>query len=219
MHLNLRAALLSPRLASLLALVATASAVAQPADDMGLIAALSSCDAGFFRVLAAHPQRLAPQGLLQPRGTSATFAVPDVTHPTDSKVFFNAPLRLHGLEVIGYFDELTPIPGGVAISWGFLVAHSVSETASRLKPSVWDAARLRQEDGYFVRSEVWRHANPEAGWSKEATEPGPPKPGTVERVFMVEPYDGETAYVRAGCSLQGEVSPDMVRQLRPDIPM
>jgi hypothetical protein len=124
--------------------------------------------------------------------------------------------------VVGYLDELTPIPGGVDVSWGFLVRGDLADVASALKGVIWDGKRLRNEPkaAYFVRSEVWRHANAAAGWAKEATENGPPKPGTVERVFMIEAYDGEPAgLVRAACSLQGDVTREMLQELRPDFPI
>lgn len=200
-------------------LVIWASASGQATPEPSLVSALSRCDASFFKHLLSRQKDLAPQGPVQLRGAVGTFKVPNVAHPTDSKVFFGSPLQLHGLELIGYFDEVTPIPGGVAVSWGFLVASTVAEAAAKLKDAIWDATRLRTGERYFVRSEIWRHSNKAAGWSKEASEPGPPKPGTVERVFMIEPYKGETAYVRVGCSLQGEVSSEMMAELRPDFPM
>jgi hypothetical protein len=57
------------------------------------------------------------------------------------------------------------------------------------------------------------------GWVKEVTEPGLPKPKTVERVLMVEPYNGETSFIRVGCSLQGAVTREMLDVLRPDLPL
>ena len=82
---------------------------------------------------------------------------------------------------------------------------------------VWDAQRLRQDDPVLVRSEVWTHARPDQGWAPLVTEPGLPKPGTVERVLLIEPYDGETAFIRFGCAIQGQVSPAILDQIRPDL--
>ncbi len=121
-----------------------APSTAQTAGEPNLLTVLSSCDSTFFGALQARQKSLEPRGRVQERGAAATFPVPNISHPSDSKVFFNKPLRLHGLDVIGYFDELTPIPGGVAVSWGFLFSATVAETVARVGTSIWDASRLRQ---------------------------------------------------------------------------
>jgi hypothetical protein len=208
----------STRLFIALTFVVLGHAGASPltATPEGLLSSLSRCDGSFFKAISASAQTLAQQGQLDLRGDVATWAVPNISHPMDSKVFFNVPLRVSGLEVIGYFDEVTPIPSGIVVSWGLLVSGDVSRAAEAVRALLWESPRLRAGDGYFVRSEIWNHSRSFEGWRKEATEPGPPKPGTVERVLMIEPYDGETAYIRIGCSLQGEVSREMMQSLRPD---
>ena len=200
-------------------LLALEQAHAQSGAPEKLFAALTRCDGAFFESMRSLREELAPQGRLDERGRSVTWLVPEITHPTESRVFFNSPLKVNGLEMIGYYDELIRIPGGVAVSWGFLVSSNIPDANAKLRALVWDTSRLRQGEGYFVRSEIWSHSNSAAGWAREASEPGPPKPGTVERVFMIEPYDGETAYVRAGCSLQGSITREMVGTIRPDLPL
>lgn len=184
-----------------------------------LIASLSLCDGSFFPLLMAHREDLKAQAPVEPRGRSGTWAVENVAEPDESRIFFGAPLKIGGLDIIGYFDEVIAIPDGVAVSWGFMLATSLPEAEASLRPWLWDAARLRPDEGYFVRSEVWRHAQPSAGWSKETTEPGLPKPGTVERVFLIETVEGDASFVRAGCSLQGSVSRGLLRQIRPEFPI
>ena len=186
-----------------------------------LLTQLSRCDGSFFQQLAAQKEALRPQAEVQPRANGASFIVPSLTQEGQKRRMFGQPLRLHELDVVGYLDELTPIPGGVDVSWGFLVRGKQAEVAAALKGVIWDGQRLRHENegGYLVRSEIWRHDKPAAGWAKEATVNGPPKPGTVERVFMIETYEDDPSLVRAACSLQGDVTREMLLELRPDFPV
>ena len=131
------------------------------------------------------------------------FSGQDIAHETESKSFFALPVEVRELIVIGYFDEIKRIPGGLIVSWGLLVPTSTTEAAHKLRGLFWEGERLLTEGEMFVRSEVWHHDEPMRGWVKELTEPGLPKPNTVERVLMVETYNGETAFIRVGCSLQG----------------
>ncbi|MFT7771883.1 hypothetical protein [Roseateles sp.] len=205
----------------LLCSLALAGAAKAASAQGGLMAGLSRCDAGFFQLLAEQTQALRPQGEVRPRAAAATFIVPSLTQEGQRRLMFGQPLQLHGLTVVGYLDELTPIPGGVDVSWGFLVRGKPADIAAALKGIIWDGRRLRHEaeGDYFVRSEIWRHEQPAAGWAKEATVNGPPKRATVERVFMIEAYEDEPGLARAACSLQGDVTREMLLQLRPDFPI
>jgi hypothetical protein len=179
---------------------------------------LSRCDGSFFHKL--HEQRdefkaHAPMGV---EGKAGYFKVPDQRHETASRVMFTKPISTNGLAIVGFFDEIMEDPKmGAFYSWGLLIQSSVQEAAQKLRTEVWEVSRLRIEEGAFVRSEVWRTAQPQKGWTREVTESGPPKPGTVERVLLIEPYNGETAFIRFGCSIQGEVTTAMLRELRPDL--
>lgn len=85
---------------------------------------------------------------------------------------------------------------------------STAEAVQNLRSLLWEGKRLRTEGEVFVRSEVWHHEEPMRGCMKESTEPGLPKPGTVERVLMIEPCNGEAAFIRVGCSLRGRDAGD-----------
>ncbi|RTL18250.1 MAG: hypothetical protein EKK52_15025 [Burkholderiales bacterium] len=203
--------------------LALAAAATTACAQASLMTSLSRCDAGFFQQLAAQRDALRPQAEVRPRAGAASFIVPSLTQEGQKRLMFGQPLRLHGLEIVGYLDELTPIPGGVDVSWGFLVRGKLTDVATALRDVIWDGQRLRRDaqgdTPYFVRSEIWRHEKAAAGWVKEASVNGPPKPGTVERVFMIETYEDDPSLVRAGCSLQGDITREMLRDLRPDFPV
>jgi hypothetical protein len=202
----------------LLAALFTANAVAQSASTDASLRSLSSCDATFFKLLTESQATFSGYAPLTRSNSPTAFVVPNRQHPTESRVMFKQPMRIAGLEVIGYFDEIVNYREGMsAYSWGYLVANTVEASATALIPIIWDSERLRKDGPIYVRSEVWSHDKPAQGWVKVATEAGLPKRGTVERVFMIEPYDGESKFIRVGCSLQGNVIDPIVRDLRPDL--
>jgi hypothetical protein len=183
-----------------------------------LVRDLSSCDAKFFSTVARKKDAYSAHADIGLEKSSGYFKVQDQRHPTNNRVMFKTPMTVAGLNVVGFFDEVENIPDqGLAYSWGLLVAASVSNAASAFSGLTWEQQRLRKEDEIFVRSEIWDFKRPELKWAKVKSEPGVPKPGTVERVLMIEPYDGETAFIRYGCSLQGSVTTEMLRELRPDL--
>ncbi|MET0310980.1 MAG: hypothetical protein ABW051_02950, partial [Burkholderiaceae bacterium] len=183
-----------------------------------LLHSLSKCDDSFFRLVASSKVQLVDYAPLARQAGPTGFAVPDRAHETESRVLFRKPIRAAGHDIVGYFDEVHELlPDSHVYSWGFLVAGSVETVATAFQPFIWDAQRLRAAGPVFVRAELWTHANPDAGWTNVRAESGIPGRGTVERVLLVEPYDGETRFIRFGCSLQGSVTPPLIREMRPDL--
>ncbi len=122
--------------------------------------------------------------------------------PAKSMVRFHEPLKVGDLELVGFFDDIVDVNAKTSLlSWGFLVRSSVRDAATKLRPYVWDSDRLRLDGSVYVRSEVWSEQHPELDWQKVATEAGEPKPGTIERVFLIEPSGDVPGLVRLGCSL------------------
>lgn len=203
----------------LVALAALARlAVAQTSASDLAIQELSRCDGTFFSALHARRAALEKAAAMSSVGSVSTFVVADRRHPARSRVLFSKPIELHGLRFVGFFDEVADIPDGMtSYSWGYLVAGSVATAATALQPLVWESSRLRSDGPVFVRSELWSHETPAQGWTRVETEAGVPKRRTVERVFLVEPYDGENAFIRVGCSIQGNVTDPLLRELRPDL--
>jgi hypothetical protein len=79
---------------------------------------------------------------------------------------------------------------------------------------------LRKDGELFVRSEIMNTNDAAYGWVRNDTPVGGtiPSKGSVERVLLVEPAGGELqALVRVGCSLQGAVTPEVIKKERPDV--
>lgn len=203
---------------ALLSLVAATSAAAQVAEPNLFFKELSKCDRSFFERLDEHRSKLQNLAPMRSLGQAASFKVPSPEHRTNSRVMFANAQIIEGLKVIGYFDEVLDIPNGMSsYSWGYLIASNVDESAKKLHALIWDPMRLRKDGPVYVRSEVWSYENPDAGWARSTTDSGVPKRGTVERVLLIEPYDGENSFIRFGCSIQGNITEPLLRSVRPDL--
>lgn len=184
-----------------------------------VLADLSRCDRTFFETL----KRLAPEFAASPHFTSgrsfAFFKVADRSDPARSLQRFKTPLKLNQLEVVGYFDELMSLGDNSAfVAWGFLLRAPIKQVLAAIQSEVWDNNRLQPEGEVYARVEVWDQAHPEDGWQKIMTPGGAEvQADTVERELKIEPYEKDATLTRFGCSLQGAVSQDLLKQARPDI--
>ena len=202
----------------LLSCLAPTAVLAQQALEAKLVRELSHCDRSFFVALAGDLYEVSRLGNVEIHRDFAYFKVPNRRIPAQSMVRFHEPLVLDRLEIVGYFDDIVDVNARTSlVSWGFLVRSNVRDAAAALRPYIWDSDRLRLDDGIYVRSEVWTEAHPELEWQKLVTEAGEPKPGTMERVLLIEPSGDSAGLVRVGCSLQGSVTSEMVQSLRPDL--
>jgi len=199
-------------------LAVSGASVAQQPLGGALVHDLSLCDKKFFHALVDHLYEVSKLGNLQTHNDYAFFRVANRRMPSRSMVRFSEPLVVGNIALDGYFDDIVDVNAQTSlISWGFLAPTSVRDAQAALKPFLWDYDRFRADGPVFVRSELWEVASPEKGWQKIATESGEPKPGTLERVFLIEPSRDVPRHVRIGCSVQGSVTSSIVQDLRPDL--
>ncbi len=184
-----------------------------------LLGALSRCDASFFASLGSNAMVYVANPYFKQRGSYGYFQVPNRNVPESSSQSFDPPLGLGSLEAVGYFDEVLDLgESGKYVSWGFLFRAPVGEVVNQLRSQIWEAQRLRKDDQIFVRSEVWNQLQKNPTWEKVAAIGGTvPKPGTIERVLLIEPSDDNANLTRFGCSLQGSVPAEMLKTERPDM--
>jgi hypothetical protein len=209
---------MKPALLLSLLLATPAWAASAPPSDNVLVD-LSRCDRTFFETLRRHSIELASNPHFATGPNYAYFKVADRTNAEHSLRKFSPPLKLGSMDVIGYFDELMNMgENSTFVAWGFLLRAPIGDVIKTTQSLLWDNARLQQDGQIYARSEVWDQAQQETGWQKVVT-PGAsePQPGTVERVLMIEPYEKDPALTRFGCSLQGAVTREMLRDARPDI--
>jgi hypothetical protein len=202
----------------MVAAMSTAHAEPPSSETPTLLTALSSCKSSFFSTLHAQKNRLAKVTTIMEKSDSvAWITVLDRSRNKSNSTRFSSPYEDGPFKLSGYFDEVDNFgPAGLYYSWGFFVPGSVRQVAEQVRPFVQDSARLREDGGVFVRSELWVNGQ----WSKNDGLKGGtiPAQGTVERVFLIEDGAPEwPGYVRVGCSLQGNISPELLRLERPDL--
>jgi len=200
--------------AALLAGMQITAAQAQISDTT--LRNLSTCDASFFRSLQKDGAAFADKVPLAQRGEYSWIKVANRYQENANSIMFSAPLSAGKLKVLGYSDDVSDLGKmGRYYSWAFFVEGKVDEVYQQLKPWLHDGQRVRRDDEVYIRSEV---RLPGGGWqafvsaSNEAV-----GLNRVERVLLIEPHDKLDNVVRVGCSLQGNVGADVLREIRPDI--
>lgn len=184
-----------------------------------IFADLSRCDGKFFSSLGARTDELSTNPFFRTIGLIGYFQVTDRGNQKLSIVRFSPSQKVGSFEVVGYFDEIFPLGDqGHMISWGFLVRAPIEQVVAITKSLIWDNDRLRRNDQYYVRSELWTHKTTKGEWQKVTTVGNQiPQVGTVERVLLIEPFEDDPSLTRFGCSLQGSVTREMLRRHRPDL--
>lgn len=197
---------------------AAISASSSPTSD-DIFADLSQCDNKFFTTLGARADELSTNSYFRSIGPIGYFQVSDRGNQKLSVSRFSPSQKLGSFEVVGYFDEIFSIGNqGQMISWGFLLRAPIEQVVTVTKSLIWESERLKRDGQVYVRSELWAHKKSESGWQKITTVGGQaPQAGTVERVLLIEPFEDDPGLIRFGCSLQGSVTREMLRRLRPDL--
>lgn len=214
-------ALLLPLL-SLMSLALTTSAMADspsapPSDD--ILIDLSRCDRAFFETLQRRATDLAINKHFVKAPAFGYFKVSDRGDPARSFVTFAKPLKVGGVQLTGYFDQLFPLGDhDVFVAWGFVLKAPLADVIKTMQPVLWDNDRLQPDGQMYARTEILDLSQPDNGWQKVVTPGGTElQAGMIERVLIIEPYDKDPAFTRFGCSLHGAVTPDVLKAARPDI--
>ncbi|GEM_PF-2434386 len=191
----------------------------RPKGSDRILADLSRCDSAFFATLGKRDGEYSSNPYFRVSGSNGYFKVADRSDSELNIRKLTPSLMFSGLEAVAYFDEILDIEGGgVIVFWGFLFRAPINDVVTSTQSLLWEGQRLRKDGRVFVRSEVWTHGSEKRDWEKIATFGGQrPKHGTVERVLLIEPFEGDPSLTRFGCSLQGTVTREMLRSERPDL--
>jgi hypothetical protein len=198
------------------------AARATPAED--LFRTFSACDRGFFDKLAAEPDSWSTSMTLE--GSSGVMfpVVPDRLRDGRKVQRFQHPLMVGDVELLGYLDDIYEVGGqGKFFDWGFIVKGEKAEIAQKLAPYIADHDQfLPSTDNTWQRGQHWNSGEPVDHWHDGVTPMGQaPAPGTVERVLYVDEGGNDMiagkGEVEVNCSVQGAVTPELLRQLRPDL--
>lgn len=180
------------------------------------------CDASFFASLASDPNPFGSAIELTRKGTHAT---PKIRNPWaavrhDGIQVFAQPIEVGGLRLLAWREDAASVPRlGTFIRWGFEVEGTPERVAVRLNRLLPLHLKLSRRDEAWTRGEARNNRDPANEWKLPAMPLGvlPKRPNTVDRVLAAERSE-EPGRTRLYCTLQGDVTPDLLRSLRPLLP-
>ncbi|WP_275553855.1 hypothetical protein [Mixta sp. Marseille-Q2659] len=176
-----------------------------------LTQSLTHCDTTFFSEIYHQRttlSRIAP--LTVDRHSHAWFKAPADGNGT---VWFAQPLNELNLTLAGYFlqtSNLSEINYGKYYYWGLIFKESPEEVMSRLDHITW----IKAGDDYISQAMI--KTDPKSGWEKNAQAVSgiAPAKESTEKLLMLSKGKEGTLLL---CSIQGNVTPDMLAPLRPDL--
>jgi hypothetical protein len=176
----------------------------------------SLCDASFFRDLNRNADTLKSMAALESHGDSSWFKVKNRFDEKGNYVDFKNQPKLAGLTLLSYFDETSDLGDmGLYYYWGFTFEGALDDVIQKLRPLISNPERFHFSDGAFARTEVKVLGS---RWLPLTTNSNTPTGnGKIERVFLIEAHETRKNAVRVSCSLQGGVTADVLKEIRPDI--
>ena len=176
-----------------------------------LVQSLTRCDNTFFSEIyhqRAKLSRVAP--LTVDKHSQAWFKAPIDGNGT---IWFAQPLYELNLTLSGYYlqtSNLNEINYGKYYYWGLVFKESQEEVMSRLDHLAWSKAG----DDYITQTMIKADAN--SAWEKNAQAVSgiAPAKDSTEKLLMLSKGKEGTLLL---CSVQGNVTPDMLTTLRPDL--
>ncbi|ABP60216.1 conserved hypothetical protein [Enterobacter sp. 638] len=176
-----------------------------------LTQSLTRCDTTFFSEIyhqRAKLSRVAP--LTVDKHSQAWFKAPADGNGT---LWFAQPLHELNLTLSGYFlqtSNLNEINYGKYYYWGLVFKESQEEVMSRLDHLTWTKAG----DDYISQTMI--KADAKSAWEQNAQAVSgiAPAEQSAEKLLMLSKGKEGTLLL---CSVQGNVTPDMLKTLRPDL--
>ncbi len=179
-------------------------------------AAFTACNGGFFKTMEAeadawrmHTGIAANEGVRWIKTSDRNAAGGNVIELKGKPI-------VAGLTLTHYLDESSHMgSSGFFYYWGFKVAGTVDNVVEQLKPLIFHSNRLRKDKDVYVRTEVKAS---DGRWTAVATQSGR-VPGflSTERAFLIEQDADAPNTVKVLCSLQGDITAEVLQSIRPDI--
>ncbi|QTN30071.1 hypothetical protein HZ993_09850 [Rhodoferax sp. AJA081-3] len=179
-------------------------------------AAFTSCTGSFFKAMEAEAVAWrAHTGIASNAGVS-WIKTADRSATSGNVAELKGKPVVAGVTLTHYLDESSNLgAGGLYYYWGFKAEGTVERVAEQLKPLIFHSSRLRKDKDVFVRTEVKAS---DGRWTAVATQSGS-APGflSTERAFLIEPDADIPNTVKVLCSLQGDITAEVLLSTRPDI--
>ncbi|WP_426444893.1 hypothetical protein [Siccibacter colletis] len=185
--------------------------VTLPLQANTLTQTLTRCDTTFFSEIYHQRTRLSRVApLTVDKHEQAWFKAPVDGNRT---VWFAQPLRELNLTLSGYYlqtSDLNEINYGNYYYWGLIFKESPEEVMSRLDHLTW----IKAGDDYISQAMIKADAN--SAWEKNAQAVSgiAPAKESTEKLLMISKDKKGTLML---CSVQGNVTPEILTTLRPDL--
>lgn len=187
--------------------------------EQGLVDQFLTCSPKFFEYISTNKASLSKYAAIKENGIYANFSVANRFASLDSQdynVMFKQPMSLNGLKIVGYSDQvidLTMMNSGTYHTWGFLVDNSPQQVRKALTTVQWmqpdpELAIANPQIISSVKdSTVWKTNNNSLSGTVPST-------GSAEKILMI---DKDEKYTMLVCSIQGNVTEQLLKQERPDL--
>lgn len=210
----------SSLLVACVALGMSGGAWAKTSVEEQFVQKLSACDGSLFKFIHANQKSLKKYAPINHKNGIAHFKTEG--DGERKEVTFKKPMMVGGVAFTGFYEEHMELPLGFPAKkestidiyfWGLTTQESASQVAKNL-PSL---ALTAQSSGHWAgKTWIIDDASKSSTWkiNENAVGGTVPVKGSVEKVLMLEEYQGKTAL---SCTIQGYVNDKIVHAIRPDL--
>ena len=178
--------------------------------------AFTACNGSFFKTIDTQADAWRAVTSIAGDEGRAWVKSPDRNSATGNVVELAGKPVVAGVTLTHYLDESKSLGTlGLYYFWGFKASGTVDSVLEQLKPLIFHNNRLRKDNDGYVRTEVKVGDRP---WVAVATQSGKvPRLFSIERALTIENDADVPNTVKVLCSIQGDVTTDVLKNIRPDI--
>lgn len=188
------------------------------ADKLPLIDSLTLCTPNFFKNIYTNKEELEKHTNIKLiNQNQAYISVENRTNTDKNYVYFKTPITYKDLTITGYYDSAMDLGKmGKYYFWGFIIDNDINQIKNTLNFVDW---KNMEDNLLYIGNPMIRSINDDIQvWHKNTgTVVGVktiPAPETTEKLLLLEKGPNMNLLV---CSIQGIVTPTLLKQERPDI--
>ncbi|MWN90417.1 hypothetical protein GQ597_06865 [Gilliamella sp. Pra-s65] len=188
------------------------------ADTLPLIDSLIQCTPDFFKVVYTNKEDLEKHTSIKIfEKNQAYISIENRSNADKNYVYFKTPITYKDLTITGYYDSSMDLGKiGKYYFWGFIIDNDINQIKETLNGVDW---KNMEDNLLYIGNPMIRSINDDIQvWHKNTgTVVGVktiPAPDTTEKLLLLEKGPNMNLLV---CSIQGIVTPTLLKQERPDI--
>lgn len=188
------------------------------ADELALVNSFIQCKPAFFNILYDNREELQQHTELRSFGKNQAYiSVPNRSNNNQNYIYFKTPIMYNTLKIKGYYDSEMDLGSmGKYYFWGFIIDNDLDEIRRVFNSLDW---KNMENNTLYISNAKIRFLNDDVHTWKENTGTVVgvktiPAPDTTEKLLLLEKGPDMTLLT---CSIQGLVSPELLKIERPDI--